>query len=863
VAKSNLNSQEFVREQCGIFIKTRKRFETLGGIVKATLEHAVAHLYGPPLVQFRTKGISSFAEKCLRKKEKYHQPAWQLTDLCGVRVVFQSQDQIKSIRDFIVETFEVDMANSEDLSDRLASREFGYRSVHFIVSLKPDGKYVVPDGNRIPKDLFLRRDAVEADAAALPPGPVYKAEIQLKTLVQHAWASLFHDNLYKSDLKKRPQHLERESARIAALLEDADDSFVRFLDSFEEYRSYYGAYMTNQEIMTEIGVQRAVLSQVPGNEAVALKICQLMYNHGGMEREIVETLNPFENSENAAILRERGKALWKLGEHGRGRKALEDATTFNPSDVDAWCDLGATYYQKKEIWDAIRCYERAYAVEPDCPRAVLRYIECRILDSGDVNFISMLRPSLEDAIRASNKRIQAGMHLPWAWYDIGFFELFLGHPYRSLDAFGKGLVMSRSDELPRAVHQSLTEIHKKLIGGGQNLLRGGEELIQSLKWTRSLIAVALAARFGADRSGLIHGLDSRLDGRGALTTTDAGGPPFRREDSAVIVAGSCDDPFESEAGDYGKLLQHGLTGFDGVVCSGGTTAGISGVVGDLKRLGRNAARLGYLPSGIPRSDKEHPAYRIRPTTKQGYSPMDAIMLWADLLAAGIDPKSVRLLGIGGGEIAGFEYRLGVVAGAQVAVLPASSRAAAEIAKDDSWIAAGLLSMPRDKECLRDFLQPSRKPTLLTPQKREAMAKYVHEEFLKEIQAYQKDSRAPWESLADTFKLSNYRQVDHIETKLRRLNLTIRKSKPSARPAIYKFKPREIETLAEMEHGRWVVERLKDGWTYGKERDDKKKVRPQLIPWHDLPESEKLKDVQAVGKIPALLAEHGFEIVKSK
>ena len=63
-----------------------------------------------------------------------------------------------------------------------------------------------------------------------------------------------------------------------------------------------------------------------------------------------------------------------------------------------------------------------------------------------------------------------------------------------------------------------------------------------------------------------------------------------------------------------------------------------------------------------------------------------------------------------------------------------------------------------------------------------------------------------------------------------------------------------ERLAENVHDLWARQRLADGWTYGPLRDDKVKKHPCLVPYADLPESEKEYDRQvAIGSIKAILA----------
>lgn len=51
----------------------------------------------------------------------------------------------------------------------------------------------------------------------------------------------------------------------------------------------------------------------------------------------------------------------------------------------------------------------------------------------------------------------------------------------------------------------------------------------------------------------------------------------------------------------------------------------------------------------------------------------------------------------------------------------------------------------------------------------------------------------------------------------------------------------IEQLAESAHDHWALQRLRDGWRYGPRRDDTAKTHPCLVPYAQLPESEKAYD----------------------
>lgn len=70
-----------------------------------------------------------------------------------------------------------------------------------------------------------------------------------------------------------------------------------------------------------------------------------------------------------------------------------------------------------------------------------------------------------------------------------------------------------------------------------------------------------------------------------------------------------------------------------------------------------------------------------------------------------------------------------------------------------------------------------------------------------------------------------------------------------------------EAIAENTHEVWSAGRIKDGWTYGPERDDKLKTHPCLIPYSDLPDSEKQYDRETAINTIKLVIQLGYELVK--
>lgn len=68
-----------------------------------------------------------------------------------------------------------------------------------------------------------------------------------------------------------------------------------------------------------------------------------------------------------------------------------------------------------------------------------------------------------------------------------------------------------------------------------------------------------------------------------------------------------------------------------------------------------------------------------------------------------------------------------------------------------------------------------------------------------------------------------------------------------------------ERLAEHAHDVWAARRMAEGWTYGPKRDDAAKRHPDLVPYADLPESEKEYDRRAAMETLKAIVALGYRI----
>ncbi|MBN2452393.1 MAG: hypothetical protein JXR77_18550, partial [Lentisphaeria bacterium] len=246
--------------------------------------------------------------------------------------------------------------------------------------------------------------------------------------------------------------------------------------------------------------------------------------------------------------------------------------------------------------------------------------------------------------------------------------------------------------------------------------------------------------------------------------------------------------------------------------------------------------------------------------------------WRDLLDDKVLPEEVLCLGFGGGAVSALEYRVALALGATVAVAPARSAregdAAAVLAADPLWAGTPtLFPIPLDPPTVRALVvvpSPEYPPDTL-----ETMARSFHEEFVRNSTNRLPDNMKPWPKLPPTFKIANLEQAKYAVQVLESCGFSVRPAADRDHPVVFPagdFTTEEVEFMAQMEHGRWNVERLRNGWRYAPVRDNVKQLHNCLVPWDQLsdgPDGVKKYDREAVRKYPEILALAGLEVTRGQ
>lgn len=175
-------------------------------------------------IEARAKTIDSFIEKISRPDKHYTSPLNEITDLCGLRVIVYYREDVKNVEDLIRKEFSINESHSTNKLEELEPDKLGYISTHIVVS----------------------NNSIRANLIEWERFNNMQAEIQIRTVLQHAWASISHALQYKHELEI-PKQFRRKLLRLSGLMELADEQFSDLKLEKENLELNIYSKLTNKE----------------------------------------------------------------------------------------------------------------------------------------------------------------------------------------------------------------------------------------------------------------------------------------------------------------------------------------------------------------------------------------------------------------------------------------------------------------------------------------------------------------------------------------------------------------------------------------------------------------------------------------
>ena len=337
--------------------------------LEARIEEAIVSLSSRPRVKGRVKSFESYFKKYIRLlKNSHNEDVPPITDLFGVRIICLFLEDLAAAEELLKKKFtvvEVDRKGGDH-----TYREFGYESIHLLVT--------------IPEDITKKW--------GIPYGEI--AEVQIRTILQDAWAEVEHELVYKAEFNPFDNPLKRKLAAVNASLSLADIIF-------QEIRSY------ERELNGELGKRRDSFFKKIEDSTDAVLFS------GSRAEEPLAVSQPASPSENVSIDELLLNALYA---HNKNQfsEAISFYTRILEMNPDASIRAlihkhrGMAYFASSYYEEAITDFAESLAKDPGSYKAAYYSgIVCSVLKR------------YSDAIDAFNKSLKINPYQPYCLYRRG------------------------------------------------------------------------------------------------------------------------------------------------------------------------------------------------------------------------------------------------------------------------------------------------------------------------------------------------------------------------------------------------------------------------------------------------------------
>jgi len=310
-------------------------------------------------VKYRVKSFQSYYKKLVyRASLNAKAPVIELTDLLGMRIVCPFMEDLELVEAVLGRQYS--LIEREKKGAEFSFKEFGYESVHFLMN--------VPDEVR--------------DSFHLSPDTVI--EVQLRTILQDAWAEVEHELVYKSEYSTFDEPLRRKLAALNANLSLADMIFheIRVFqrELQRQIRRRREAFTEtlleesplnerkDQTVFPSPGVEEMVEVLPSGNTADHLLLKALYaHNRHDYRRAIDLYSHLLEEDPRPGVLPvvliHRGMAYFSLGDYDRAHDDFDRAVNLNADLRRAYHYRGISFIRRGDNEAALEDFTASLALD--------------------------------------------------------------------------------------------------------------------------------------------------------------------------------------------------------------------------------------------------------------------------------------------------------------------------------------------------------------------------------------------------------------------------------------------------------------------------------------------------------------------
>lgn len=373
-------------------------------------------LTSQPTYKARIKSFDSYYKKILRQHPEEAANSNKLvtlTDMMGIRIICTFLEDVSVVQQQIGDMFDVKEIEVKGASQSF--REFGYESVHVLVGIPLDC---------FPSDMHSYKE----NGIEVPDNLV--CEIQIRTILQDAWAEVEHELIYKTEFTPFDMPLRRKLASMNASLSLADIIFQEIRDyqnklqseMNERRKTFYDKAdaltdTKSTSVKTEENIER-VTPYVQGT--IDDMLLQAIHSHNvgdlgtaiKIYTQIIESKPKPNNIVLGVIYKHRGMAYFTQNDYPNALMDFKKSFECDPNSFRSVYYEGIVYSIQKKFVDAVVCFTKSLDINEyqshTYYRRAIAYYELNEFENAMNDVISAQKLGLDDdGLKALHEKLIA------------------------------------------------------------------------------------------------------------------------------------------------------------------------------------------------------------------------------------------------------------------------------------------------------------------------------------------------------------------------------------------------------------------------------------------------------------------------